>query len=691
MSTKYVDNLLVGTTTTYDPITRSSTGGSSTAYSNITVATAALAGSDILYCRTGSAGTLSASAQITLSVANLTISPYPIPNSNPVSYEDAWVLVTATTGNIIVPANSTLTWSLKIKGNGVAMSGRCLEFSGTTGGTYDIQIEDINGYSIGLTGTTAMTFNKVNIKRSGAIRANQTGTCNFNNPVFEDCYSDTQEPCIFNAGASAVTVYNNPVIVGGGNLAARAMAQCDNGTLTLNNPTLIGNGMKGQNYISPSVSRTAGTCTINGGIVNGNINDPRGKLTSGTITSTAQNNVFTTAGSVAKKVGAAACYLTDSNHSVLFGGVTSLTEYSSQFGASNAPLTWLLDDMDELDATSINNGNAFKNSGGGNEIGIQKISSTSTNIGYFPWSIRYSGTNPQVALVVDAVGISVYKDFNTTPVLVGTRPFASSIFCGNILGGNTTYQYMDYWLTTTSPGLGSVDGTFLEITPNNGVFASYGGNMFDDVPSGAFTPGTYILTSTYTPQPLTWATWMNLDVLPAYNICFTNFGVYPTSYSGYFGSTESTETINYVKSLGIKNGITGQVVTGSTSTNTVPCIPTFDYMLLSPYRDEGKIKNGNSEAAYSGIGAAAQELRVRQFVRCICSAYASKTGIFLLELPRKAAVDDIFTATEVGWLVSEFAACGMPLKTVQGAADFMRNALSSGSSSSGMLSSRVIN
>lgn len=669
MADLYVDSSLSAFTSTYNKADRQPTGGGDDAYPTLAAAyTAASAGSDTVICRVGEVGVLSSGFAHNKNV--------PV-----IRYRDEVPFLTVDTGDFnAVTITNGAEWDIAIRGGGPASPSDSFRgiFINIASATVGIDVADYTGqpFRYSTAGAGPMTITRcvtVRCSRAGIFsNSNASDVINVNGMFSKDC-SATSGSGIVNFNDGTITV-NDPIFIGGGTPTngQGSVKVSSNAVLVMNNPLFVGTGEDG-NTNFPLINDSS-SCTINGGVINGNIFNPLVTVFDPNTAITFNGTLFNEfrvppqSPTFPRKMSFLA---EDSSHTSDGGaapGFIGLDAWAGAFGAVNAPFTYCPDDQGQLTSAQFTIINNFLQTTAG-ELGEKNESSTLLS-NEFPLRATYSGTDNTVAIVVDtdsAMTVVVLSDFGGANNVELSIDLTSTIAIGN-------ENKVGAFVFDDIDGL-VFSGTTLALENNsNDGFAD--GNQWDDAQSRALATGTYLVNSTVTPVkiPMDKAKWYQADIIEPREILLGEMDLLSMETFYSQGAEDpGTNALNFLLANGFKSIYGGQ--DGNASVFSL--IETPFSITRKNLGVQGEPVKVRGDAVQSGIGLTAYAdglstngENFRQWARNICSYCATYGAYPTIKLARKLDTvangvpgDYVWADSDVADLVSEFRVCGYDVLT----------------------------
>ena len=345
MATRYIDPTLAATTATYDPITRSSTGGSDAAYANWQECLLALVASDSIILRDGTAIDTAtpfaneANIDVTVAVGETHLSLFTTAASNGVSFTGAACSIDATGGSIEFRRNNADVNYMTLRLNGEGSWTRNVIFDcneNLIATAVDATIDHYNPtFRQSTENTAARTF---------AFAASiVTKTITFHNPVFDGIG-------MHKINTAAKLVINNPL---GLNIKNRGMfdfeanfSNARGASLVVNNPIAIGCSWGNSAFRSVEIddATVAAAASINGGNLHGAFLDPVGKPSQAGTNNTDEG----TDGVIKLAIGADKAYVSVGMWDSLYAADGVLSDYQAEADSRSVKMTYYPDDPSVL-------------------------------------------------------------------------------------------------------------------------------------------------------------------------------------------------------------------------------------------------------------------------------------------------------------------------------------------------------
>ena len=639
MAEIYVDSV-IGTSSQYDPITRSSTGGSYNSYATFGAAHTAAQAGDIIWVRSGGE-----------SLTNFT-------TTKAVKwriYKDEIYTITSNSVSTTAPFTCTTVacdadfgiGQLIIKDAGQTLANNMpavrLGFAGSK--VNGIRFDWNNGCLVTLAASsTTFTMDRCVLKNSthqrGFNQAASSNIVNMSSWVFENSNGIGQ------TAANMTLNFYNPTIVGlTTGSALRKMFEATSSSCIINvyNPIAIGcmvDDINASKYLLEQSG--SGQLNIYGGILHSHMFS-RSLLSTGTITNTSNSN------SLVKFLESNPCRvaicLQDSSWATTLGTepitdptVFTLTNMLSMLSSyPEAKLNYFPDDHQYWNAEHVSQINAWI--AAGHELGSWGISgSDNWNINT-PFTANYSGSETNVRLVITNEG-------QTWAVVADSGTLAGPYDCSL----NGPWRDMGVYNAIENSGGSTAVLRQIELDVPNLTISLGPGNSgtggFDDAAASMISDGDYTLPAS---PPIDRNRRILLEVDRSKSLTYQHLGIYPTVFYCN-GTGTNTDVGTYCQN----NGWTGFLDNGLTN------------------RLRQQADNFNQYNIYRGLGTTGtsalfgtSEDDIRAGARVLAS-WGMYYGAFI---PLVFTNSSPLTAAQFGYLIDELLLCGVEIVTFSEAID----------------------
>lgn len=639
MADIFLDGSLAANITdgSYSIANRDDSGSDGNAYRYLSDAySAAVSGSDTIYARSGDTP-ISAVSQVAWG-KNVDLLRY--------NNEDAWLVgIDGSHGIYATTGTNGSNFDLKLKNGGAADRRAFSVNDGLTDVTIKrIEIDGYTGSHIYVRQGSTVHADLVILKNNPLLSTSSHGLFVNDGTLTIDVMlaADIQGEAVKISNASSDVTIGQLAIFGGNNVTtagARGQATVDSGTLLVHNILCLNTGMKHTGAYA--LRNTAGTFTVNAGIVNGNVHRPWDYLTSGTITMTnVLTNQYVDLESVGVEKICASFFAVDSNH----GDADSAINIADAFVAAGAKATllpddqhgWVVDSKDEKFEYWVN---------AGMELGCEGDSSSDMSE-LNPINVEYTGLDTNVTLVVSG---------NGTNILVSGDG-------GDIIELDTSNDSSGTGLASKYIALATT-GVVARLDGHADISCTINGttNSWDDAFADIFEDGVYDLSESAQDIAMNRERFFVDEIDVTQEITAALSGQPVVSYFQAIYDGGSADVAARLKARGFTNAI-GGVATGNAS----------ELNILS----EGfNIYNLTANEQYSYWGgsdynkATNGQDRLEGFVNVWATAARmyGLWGCFLLHNAEQGAAHD---ADELGWIIARMKALDIPIKTLGEAAEY---------------------
>jgi len=640
MATRYVDTTLAEGTNTYDPETRSGTGGSDVAYKTLLAANAASSNGDTIYLR---GGTDSVSTQVNVTATDLTIAPYNDEHFV-ISHSGANIPLKLTgTNNTIALGEGKITFQTSSASGGSPsalwlVGAGCSVTRDTDNPNKGRIIFDWpDGSAIAMGAAEAFTVDGAVFKDTYRVTRNIVtgGTLTLNNPLYLECGHWQNDGLI-------TLVLNNPVIINGGkegttdreiieNVSATAVS------ITVNNPIFVGHGYQSSTAV-PFQAAADSSITVNGGVVHNNIQN-RNLSNSGTVT---LNNVDDNKFIRFESRKHTHCYVSLCFWgNEMWGNATS--NYDDYMAAAEPYGVKLVAFPDDHEGWAVGEINAMKAwVAAGNELGSTGLSGGDDWSNDDPIEISYVGANSNPRLVISNSG--------TTWQLITDSGTDATYDCS----AGTDYQYLNHGVSPL--------GVVKVINALTDYVADVTSVGWDDAASRMMEDGTYPLSGTPTAIPVNRTRRMEIEIGGSTTLTVQKIGHTPTTFH-IAGSALHSDVDTYCEANGWVATVGGDSTRGMDQQMST----------ASPFGFKRSLYHTETDSAFKGsdwdsLTAAQKEERIREGARRIATIGFVRGGYYPILFPHPVGSLGVWTGEELGWLIDEFVSLGVEIITCEEAA-----------------------
>ena len=471
MTTRYIDPTLAATTATYDPVTRSSTGGSDAAYADWMECLLALVASDSIILRGGTAtDTVSPFANevdidVTVAVGETHLSLFTTAASNGVSFTGAACSIDATGGSIEFRRSNADVNYMALRLNGEGSWTRDVIFDSNENLIATAADATVDHYNP----TFRQSTENANARTFAFYGAAVTKTITFHNPVFDGIGMQK-------VNTAAKLVINNPLFL---NIKNRGILDFETNfsnaraaSLVVNNPIAIGCSWGNSVFRSVEIddATVAAAASINGGNLHGAFLDPVGKPSQAGTNNTDEG----TDGVIKLAIGADNAYVSIGMWDSLYAGDGVLSDYQAEADSRSVKMTYYPDDPSVLitDPDAIADIPAFL--AAGHELAIAGHSGSDDLANSIPITVTNNGAG---------VGSLTITDSGETWTFVGdSGTFIIDVSSGQTeqyaLNLKTAVDLLAYWSMTLNAG--AMDD-YASRTMGNAAYTGIAGAASQDV------------------------------------------------------------------------------------------------------------------------------------------------------------------------------------------------------------------